>query len=109
MKSTHQPGQLAHGDLLLIPTTHIPKGKVIAPVNGRLILAYGEVTGHHHSISADAGTLIEEKGVMYLTMNQLMGLVHHEHGVVPPEAPTYEVVRQREATDDDESWRPVGD
>ena len=47
-------GMAFQGDVSIIP---IPKGiKIdrsdeIAPVNGRLILQEGEVTGHHHAIS----------------------------------------------------------
>ena len=102
-------GQIAHGDLLLIPTTHKPKGTKRAPVNGRHILAHGEVTGHHHSVSAKCATLIDEGEVTYLTVNQLTGVMHHEHSVAPLEAITYEVRKQYETTDDDESWVSVRD
>lgn len=35
-------------------------------------MAHGEVTGHHHSVPASAGTLtLDEGGVMYLTIDEL--------------------------------------
>jgi hypothetical protein len=49
-------GMAFQGDVSIIP---IPKkikidcGNEIAPVNGRLILQEGEVTGHHHAITLD--------------------------------------------------------
>jgi len=101
--------QYAHGDLLLIRTTHQPTGTPRPAVNGRAILAYGEVTGHHHSVDARCGTLIDEGGVTYLTIDQLTGLDHQEHATITLEPGVYEVRRQREATDDDEEWRWVAD
>ena len=46
------------GDVLLIPVASMPAGlKPVAPVNGRVILAFGEATGHHHSLAASAAAL----------------------------------------------------
>ena len=91
----------AQGDILLRRHTVAPKTtKSVAPEGGRLILARGEATGHHHSIDATKGTLtLDEGGVMFLTIEELTTLDHQEHRAITLEPGTYEVVRQREWTD----------
>lgn len=88
------------GDILLIRSRR-PEG-LLPPLpaeNGRLILARGEATGHHHSVGADCATLNpDDGGVMYLTVEQLTEVVHQEHAPVPLTPGTYKVVRQREYT-----------
>ena len=43
------------GDVLLVPGTEIPAGAQPVPAqNGRVVLALGEATGHHHSIGSGA-------------------------------------------------------
>ncbi len=53
------------GDVVLTPLKAVPAGAVpVDPVNGRLILAYGEVTGHHHSFKFhDMIRMFREDGV----------------------------------------------
>lgn len=68
--------QYAQGDLLLLRTDALPvRAKLTpqAPQAGRLILAYGEATGHHHSLSPDYGTLATDtKGTLWLTIDELL-------------------------------------
>jgi hypothetical protein len=81
-----------------------------APEGGRLILARGEATGHHHSVSAATATMsLDEGGTTYLTVAELTAVEHEEHAPVALEPGIYQVVRQREATDADETWAFVGD
>lgn len=86
------------GDVLLIPIRRAPKQRTpVAPVRGRLILARGEVTGHHHSVDAKAATLsLDEGGVMYLEIEQLTEVRHQEHAPIALEPGKYKVIRQRE-------------
>lgn len=50
-KTTDTRVPLAQGDVLLIPIAAIPSGvEPIAPRGGRLVLAEGEATGHHHAV-----------------------------------------------------------
>lgn len=43
------------GDVLLVPVAEIPvEAKPVPSADGRAILAYGEVTGHSHSIASGA-------------------------------------------------------
>ena len=45
--------QYRQGDVLLIPTDAIPeKAKRVTRDAGRIVLAYGEVTGHAHAIAS---------------------------------------------------------
>ena len=43
---------IRQGDVLLTPVATLPKGCIEIPNdNGRIVLAYGEVTGHAHAIA----------------------------------------------------------
>jgi hypothetical protein len=69
----------------------------VAAEHGRLILARGEVTGHHHSVATEAAALsLDEGGVMFLTVEELTEVVHQEHAPIQLEPGTYRVLRQRE-------------
>lgn len=111
------PRFYAQGDVVFVPVSALPGSLVpVPPMDGRLIFAYGEVTGHHHSIPAAEGVaLLEAPGLLphrYLTIAELIGEVgveHQEHGTVRLPPGTYEVRRQREATDNDEEWVNVAD
>jgi hypothetical protein len=86
------------GDVLLVPTT-VPDGLTTVPTtNGRLILAEGEATGHHHSVDASVATLGTRDDVMYLTVEELTEVRHQEHAPITLPAGGYRVVRQREYT-----------
>ena len=83
---------------------------------GRVILAYGEVTGHAHEI-IDAVTeeqlppaqLFEEPdGTRYLFVDRACALVHQEHGPIALAPGVYQVIRQREYVASDIS-RSVAD
>lgn len=52
------------GDVLLIPSTWPARGATVAPPteDARVVLAYGEVTGHHHSLSSRLAELAEING-----------------------------------------------
>ena len=107
---------LRQGDILVVPASHPsyrkPSGKlsaVSAGVPGRHVLAYGEVTGHHHSVDARTGTLaLDEGGVMYLTIEELTAIEHQEHGALTLEPGEYMIRRQREWSDENEP-RQVAD
>lgn len=98
MKHEKIAGQARQGDVFFERVASKPKGlKAVAPEGGRLILARGEATGHHHSIPASAGTLeIDEGGVMYLTIDQLTAVEHQEHAAIPREPGIYKVTTQFE-------------
>jgi len=90
------------GDILLVPIPDAPDGPEVARDNGRIILAYGETTGHAHAIDDTEARLIEiETGERFLEILRASDLVHEEHDTVTLPPGTYEVRRQRE-------YRPEG-
>ena len=93
--------QFAQGDLLF---TRVPSaaGLPVAAEDGRLILARGEATGHHHSVPATAGTLVQRDDVMFLTLTELTAVTHQEHAPIMLTPGVWQVTRQREWTDADE-------
>ena len=90
------------GDVLLVPAGKIPAGKhrKVEAENGRVILARGEATGHHHSISAYHADLIEieDKSNPLLIVREAVPLEHQEHGAIEIAPGAYWVLRQREYT-----------
>jgi hypothetical protein len=67
---------------------------------GRVILAYGEVTGHAHAIKAEGAALFRDPKLMAVFMTvsggDAVALEHDEHStiMIPPGA--YRIIRQRE-------------
>ena len=77
--------QIRQGDVLLQPVSTLPKG--VTEIKGPVILAFGEVTGHAHSIKLtdtdqqkvrywDAGA------ERYLQVLETVALTHEEHGEI---------------------------
>lgn len=121
---------VAQGDVLLIPVDRVPAGAVPRPRDeGRVILAYGEVTGHAHQIGEPdacgaalldlpAGEAIAEgfnpfaatsgtSGTTYLLLEADGVLRHEEHDAHSLAAGAYEVRTQAEYTP--EEIRDVAD
>lgn len=86
------------GDVLIVKTNEKADGKPIAARDGRLILAEGEATGHHHSVPATAAQLFAVDERMMLVVGEETEVQHQEHGAIRIAPGTYWVVRQREYT-----------
>jgi hypothetical protein len=104
--------QLRQGDVLLVPCERIPRGaKRIARDRGRVILAYGEHTGHAHAISSPFAHLFSDSrfgsNVRYLEVSQPVRLSHEEHDEVEVPKGTYRVNQQRQY--DPNTPQPVAD
>ncbi len=101
--------QYRQGDVFLRSVTVIPSdAQPVERVGGRVILAAGEVTGHHHAMS-DAGVeLLEHENRRYLRVPTTSALRHEEHTQIGVAPGLYEVIIQREY-DDAEEWRRVTD
>lgn len=85
------------GDVFLVRCNDAPTGEPIPSENGKLILAEGEATGHHHAVSDVACHLFGgDKPVLVVDAPSL--LTHQEHGTIEIEPGTYWVVKQREYT-----------
>ena len=89
---------IRQGDVALVPVTSVPKGSKVAPRdNGRVILAYGEVTGHAHAFVEDDVQLYVTKNGDFVSIPEGGATLRHEEHTYQeiPEG-TYRVVRQRE-------------
>jgi hypothetical protein len=87
------------GDVLLVRVRRsIAKDAApVARVAGRLILAYGEVTGHAHAIDSALAELFEERGgALYLRVRGPAALTHEEHAAIALPRGTFRVFLQRE-------------
>lgn len=102
---------IRQGDVLLVPVKEIPKdAKKRKAEGGRLILARGEATGHHHSFAASSGVQLLEApdGTLYVDVPEGGApLEHQEHSTLRVVGP-HRVVIQGEY-DDAEEWRRVAD
>ena len=93
---------IRQGDVLVRRIRALSKGlKPAEPENGRLVLAHGEATGHHHSFAlSDRVALFREDGSgggLFLSVTGApVSLEHQEHTALVVKPGHYEVVRQRE-------------
>ena len=101
------------GDVLLVRIEAIPDtARPVARDNGRVVLAYGEVTGHAHAISSAAATQLHDDIERYLRLTSAATLQHEEHAAIELAPGTYRIVIQREyvpAPVELPSWRRVVD
>lgn len=91
------------GDVLIRQIAELPN--TAKPVNntklGRIVLAYGEVTGHAHAIDlAEAAEYtMEQAGAAvrrFLRVVSSATVKHEEHAAIPLPEGVYEIVQQRE-------------
>jgi hypothetical protein len=102
------------GDVLVVPVPaeRLPAGLVRAPSDrrGRMVVAWGEATGHAHVLSGSEVRLLcppDDPNRLYITIRGYGRLTHEEHGAIPLPVGTYRVIRQREYVPG--SVRPVAD
>lgn len=85
------------GDVLIERVSKLPKGLVKQkPENGRIVLAHGEATFHHHSIEADAADWWKSGDDQFVNVKAKTSLVHQEHAPVEIARGKYRVTRQKE-------------
>src|SRR5947199_199309 len=93
-------GQMVRqGDVLLKPVARIPKGTARRQQEKeRIVLAYGEVTGHTHAIHdlENVDVLVASYGKIFLRIKEEVALQHEEHGKIQVLPGNYEIVIQRE-------------
>jgi hypothetical protein len=73
-------------------------GKELAKDQGRIILAYGEVTGHAHAIKDEGVQLftLKDTGNMLLTVKGEASLGHDEHSTIAIPQGENVVIHQKE-------------
>jgi hypothetical protein len=89
------------GDVLIERVAALPEKLEPVPRDrGRLVLAYGEVTGHAHVVEGPAELFVEsdlkELEDRFLRVETEAAVVHEEHGTVTLPPGDYAVRRQRE-------------
>jgi hypothetical protein len=91
--------QIRQGDVLISKCNKIPDGMTpVQPKAGRLILAEGEATGHHHSVDCMAAQLFAKGNQMVMIVGEPTTIQHQEHGAIEIAPGQYWVTRQREYT-----------
>ncbi len=94
------------GDVLIASTDGVPSTATTVPRDGgKLVLAYGEVTGHSHTIADGDAELLSASNTedRFLRVMAASGvkLRHEEHGTITLPAGNYIVRIQREYTSRD--------
>lgn len=88
------------GDVLVRSVSDMPEGLKAVPLDeGRVILAYGETTGHAHAVVGEVELLAadaEEMEQRFLRVEAEAQIVHEEHSTITLPIGMYEVTRQRE-------------
>ena len=99
------------GDVLIIGVAKKALAKSAKPIardKGRVVLAYGEVTGHAHAIlDRDVALFDNGNGIRILAVESEAELVHEEHSTIKLPPGHYEIRQQREYSP--EAIRPVMD
>ena len=100
--------QYRQGDVFLRSVSERPKEATAqAPSGERVVLAYGEVTGHAHAIEACFATIYKSGELEYLQTKPGAVLRHEEHAPLKLEPGCYQIIRQREY--EHQGWRRVAD
>lgn len=94
------------GDVLVVAIASLPKDAAPEKVaGGRVVLAYGEVTGHAHAIDAREVQSFNTKEPVrvhdwncerFLRVATTARLVHEEHATIELPPGDYAVIQQRE-------------
>ena len=92
------------GDVLLVKVDKIPKGAKDVTPDDRIVLAYGEVTGHAHAIyepqtknkPLGKAKIFDFETERFLRVMEQTALKHEEHTEIPLPAGDYKVIRQKE-------------
>ena len=86
------------GDVLLVKVEELPTGAVLEdlPEPHRIVLAYGEVTGHAHAVNTAYASIYTAEQERFLVAKPGASLVHEEHSTIQLDPGVYHVVRQRE-------------
>lgn len=97
--------QYRQGDVFVRRIQSIPaEARPSQRDQNRVILAYGEVTGHAHQIATPdavgAVLLTVAESATFLRLSKKAQLVHEEHAAIDLPAGEYEVILQREFVDD---------
>lgn len=95
--------QARQGDVMIRSVSAIPAGAQPVETKGRVVLAYGEVTGHAHAFYGGRVTMYRDDALARTFLRIEAGpsgegqdLKHEEHSTIAVPPGDYEVIRQRE-------------
>jgi urease beta subunit len=94
------PAIIRQGDVLVVPCKAIPAAATLVEAEaGRLILARGEATGHHHSVALHPRIAMfrddASGGRLFIKADEAVSLEHQEHTALTIAPGKYEVRIQR--------------
>lgn len=99
-KGKMKPQIYRQGDVLLERVNSAPPIGEKQKHGGKIILALGEATGHHHAIDLDepdsADWWKHADGTQTVTLKKPATVTHQEHDPLPLAPGSYRVTRQRE-------------
>lgn len=84
------------GDVLIMKVDNLPKGAEVKDTGNRVVLAWGEVTGHAHAIDARFAKMYTAEGQNFIRVEPGAELVHEEHSTIALTPGVYRVIQQRE-------------
>lgn len=85
------------GDVLLVKVEALPKHAEELKEDERIVLAYGEVTGHAHAIAATQARMFVEGDLRFIQVSDMGAeLRHEEHRTINLAPGVYRIVHQRE-------------
>ena len=100
------------GDVLIERVAGLPEGLTVVKRGARgVVLAEGEVTGHAHVVAEPrkgVATLYAsptDKGLKYLTIDELCEVQHEEHDTITLEPGVYKLPSQTQWSDEKEPRR----
>ena len=88
--------QYRQGDVLLIKLDRIPNAAKEHKKKDRIVLAYGERTGHAHALSTQTATAYSDGDDLFVDTQNGTILVHEEHTPLLIRAGQYRVIKQKE-------------
>ena len=95
------------GDVLVerVKGKKAPKGAEAVPLDaGRVVLAYGELTGHAHALPGELVSMYRWQGDVLIEVKAATALRHEEHDPIPLGPGLYKVTRQREYRPEAPVW-----
>ena len=91
------------GDVLVMSAEELPGNAEEVAWEGRVVLAYGELTGHAHAIDAAHAKMYAQGDARYIVVgDEGAELKHEEHSAIILKSGVYRIIQQREYAPDAE-------
>jgi hypothetical protein len=89
--------QYRQGDVFIEQIAELPKD--LKPQTGKIVLAYGETTGHAHVIEDEcAESFVDVDGNLFISTEEPVTVKHEEHSDIALPPGIYKITHQREYT-----------